>query len=111
MLCIYSLTYMSTQIINNENKPEYGSKEYNRIAQRKHYETKGGREKAREYGKVKYYRSKYGREIVNEYQQKYGDNFITMLKIDKLKLSLSDNSSDSSNHGNDITGYFCLPTL
>jgi hypothetical protein len=80
-----------------EKKPEYGSKEYNRQAQRKHYETKGGREKAREYGKVKYYRCKYGRDIVDEYQQKYGDNYITMLKIDKLKHSLSDSSSEGSN--------------
>lgn len=87
--------FFNLQNITQLSKPEYGSKEYNRIAQRKHYETKGGREKAREYGKVKYYRSKYGREIVDEYQQKYGDDFITMLKIDKLKLSLSDSSSDS----------------
>ena len=76
---------------------EYGSKEYNRQAQRKHYETKGGKEKAREYGKVKYYRCKYGRNVVDEYQQKYGVNFITQLKIDKLKLLLSDSSSEGSN--------------
>ena len=75
-----------------ETKPEYGSKEYIREAVKKHYREKGGKMKSKE----RYYCNKYGKETVNEYQTQYGGDFITMLKIDKLKLSLSDSSSESS---------------
>ena len=75
-----------------ENKPEYGSKEYIRNAVKKHYREKGGKMKSRE----RYYNNKYGKEIVSEYKLKYGEDFITMLKIDKLKLSLIDSNSESS---------------
>ena len=90
------------EFFNNkpQNKPEYGSKEYMRLAQKKHYELKGGKKKAREYGKVKYYRNKYGRELVDEYKSQYGDDFITMLKIDRLKNTLSDSSSESGEDEN-----------
>jgi hypothetical protein len=80
-----------------ENKPEYGSKEYIRNAVKKHYREKGGKMKSRE----RYYNTKYGKEIVSEYKSKYGEDFITMLKIDKLKLSLSDSSRESSEGSNE----------
>ena len=34
--------------------------------------------------------------MVNHYKSLYGDDFIKMLKIDKLKNSLSDSSSENS---------------
>ena len=74
-----------------ENKPEYGSKEYIRNAVKKHYREKGGKMKSRE----RYYNNKYGKEMVNQYKTQYGDDYITMLKIDRLRLTLSDSSSDS----------------
>ena len=74
-----------------ENKPEYGSKEYMRLAAKKHYD-KCGKQK----GKDRYYVTKYGKETVNQYKTKYGDDYITMLKIDKLKLTLSDSNSENS---------------
>lgn len=79
-----------------EIKPEYGSKEYIRNAVKKHYREKGGKVKSRE----RYYNTKYGKDMVNHYKALYGGDYITMLKIDKLKNSLSDSSSESSNEGN-----------
>ncbi len=84
---------MSTLIIINENKPEYGSKEYFRIAQRKHYEANSGKEKAR--NRDKYYNSKYGSLMVQQYKEQYGDYYITHLKMEGLRRKLSDLSSDS----------------
>jgi len=74
-----------------EIKPEYGSKEYMRLAAKKHYD-KCGKQK----GLERYYKSKYGKDMVNHYKSLYGDDFIKMLKIDKLKNSLSDSSSENS---------------
>jgi hypothetical protein len=92
---------MLTQIINNENKPEYGSKEYNRIAQRKSYYLSNGKEKSRD----KYYNSKYGRLMVQQFKEQYGEDYIKHLKMEGLRRKLSDLSSDSSNHGNDSEEY------
>ena len=83
---------MSTQIMINENKPECGSKEYFRIAQRKSYYANNGKQK----GLEKYYVKKYGKELVEQYKTQYGTDYITMLKIDRLKNSLSDTSSEGS---------------
>ena len=77
-----------------EIKPEYGSKEYMRLAAKKHYD-KCGKQK----GLERYYKTKFGKETVNEYKAQYGGDYIKMLKIDTLKNSLSDNSSDSSENG------------
>lgn len=73
-----------------QNKPEYGSKEYMRLAQQKHYE-KCGKQKAKE----RYYKAKYGKDMVENYKSRYGDDYIKMLKIDNIKSTLSDSSSDS----------------
>ena len=77
-----------------ETKPEYGSREYMRLAAKKHYD-KCGKQKALE----RYYNTKYGKETIKEYKARYGGDYLTVLKIDKLKLSLSDSSSDSSENG------------
>ena len=78
-----------------QNKPEYGSKEYKRLAAKKHYD-KCGKQK----GLERYYKSKYGKDMVNHYKSLYGDDYIKMLKIDKLKNTLSDSSSESSEDDN-----------
>lgn len=91
---------MSSQNII-ENKPEYGSKEYNRIAQRKSYYLNNGKVKSRD----KYYVSKYGRGFVQQCKEQYGDDYITHLKIEGLRRKMSDLSSDSSNDGNDSDEY------
>jgi len=99
MLCYIYKANMNTFFEKNkiiENRPEYGTKEYIRNAVKKHYKEKGGKMKSKE----RYYNNKYGKEIVSEYKSKYGEDFITMLKIDKLKLSLSDSSSESSEGSN-----------
>ena len=86
------------EFFNNKpthNKPEYGSKEYMRLAQQKHYE-KYGKQKAKD----RYYNTKYGKEKVITYKSLYGGDFIKMLKIDMLKNSLSDSSSESSEDDN-----------
>ena len=77
-----------------EDKPEYGSKEYMRLAAKKHYD-KCGKQK----GVERYYKTKFGKDMVNEYKAQYGGDYIKMLKIDALKNSLSDSSSDSSENG------------
>lgn len=79
--------------INNNNNPEYGSKEYNRIAQRKSYHATNGKEKARD----KYYAGKFGRLFVSQVKEQYGAEYITQLKIEGLRRKLSDLSSESSN--------------
>ena len=81
----------------NEKKPEYGTKASIRNAVKKHYKEKGGKMKSKE----RYYNNKYGKETVVEYKSKYGDDYITMLKIDKLKISLSDSSSETSESSNE----------
>ena len=90
---------MSTQIRNNA--PVYGSKEYNRIAQRKSYYANGGKEKARD----KYYATKYGRLMVQQYKDQYGSDYINQLKIEGLRRKMSELSSDSSNDGNDSDDF------
>jgi len=83
-----------------QDKPIYGSNEYNRNAVKKHYREHGGKEKSR----IRYYSSLYGKDVIMTYREKYGDDYITMLKIHRLKLKLSDSSSETSREHGSLIG-------